>query len=57
LQKMKKGGKATIIIPSVMGYGPQGTRGGPIPPFAPLIFDVELIDFSPAPAGGAAPGQ
>jgi FKBP-type peptidyl-prolyl cis-trans isomerase FkpA len=56
LQKMKKGGKATIIMPSVMGYGPQGTRGGPIPPFSPLVFDVELIDFGPAPAG-MAPGQ
>ncbi|MBI2720817.1 MAG: FKBP-type peptidyl-prolyl cis-trans isomerase [Bacteroidetes bacterium] len=50
LQLMKKGGKANLIIPSSIGYGPQG--GGPIPPFSTLLFEVELLDFKPAPAGG-----
>lgn len=53
LQKMKKGEKATIIIPSEMGYGPRGTPGGPIPPYATLVFDVELVDFSDAAPGGS----
>jgi FKBP-type peptidyl-prolyl cis-trans isomerase len=57
LQLMKKGGKATIVMPSSMAYGPQGTRGGPIPPFAPLAFDVVLIDFKSAPAGAEQGGQ
>jgi FKBP-type peptidyl-prolyl cis-trans isomerase FkpA len=52
---LSKGSKAKIIIPSNMGYGPQG--GGPIPPFAPLAFEVELVNFKPAPAQPAAPGQ
>ncbi|MCE3260073.1 MAG: FKBP-type peptidylprolyl cis-trans isomerase protein [Bacteroidetes bacterium] len=53
LQLMKKGGKANLIIPSSIGYGPQG--GGPIPPYSTLTFEVELIDFKPAPEGGMPP--
>ncbi len=41
---MKKGGKATVIIPSQLGYGEQGMPGGMIGPFTPLIFDLELVD-------------
>jgi len=48
LQLMRKGGKATLIIPSSLAYGPQGQQS--IPPYAPLVFEVELIDISAAPA-------
>jgi FKBP-type peptidyl-prolyl cis-trans isomerase FkpA len=48
LQLMKKGGKAKLILPSALAYGPKG--GGPIPPYSPLVFDVELLDVKPAPA-------
>jgi FKBP-type peptidyl-prolyl cis-trans isomerase len=41
---MSAGGKATIIIPSKLGYGERGS-GANIPPYSPLVFDVELISI------------
>ena len=41
---MKKGGKATLLIPSALGYADQYVSAS-IPPNAVLLFDVELIDF------------
>lgn len=43
ISKMKVGGKAKLIIPSSLAYGDE--QVGPIPPFATLIFDVELLDI------------
>ncbi len=47
LMMMNVGSKAQLIIPSTIGYGPQGM--GPIPPFATLLFEVELVSVT-APA-------
>jgi len=41
---MKKGGKALFIIPSSIAYGDRGA-GDLIPPYTPLLFEVELVNF------------
>ncbi|MFA4851633.1 MAG: FKBP-type peptidyl-prolyl cis-trans isomerase [Bacteroidales bacterium] len=40
---MRVGGKAKLLIPSVLAYGQNGA-GQVIMPYSPLVFDVELID-------------
>ncbi len=49
-----KGGKVRLWIPSEIAYGPQGTaqRGGPIGPYEPLYFEVEILDVTPAEVEG-----
>jgi FKBP-type peptidyl-prolyl cis-trans isomerase len=53
LMLLSKGAKATLIIPSNLAYGEQGNQG--IPPFTPLIFELEMVNIIPAKAALAPP--
>jgi FKBP-type peptidyl-prolyl cis-trans isomerase FkpA len=45
LQRMKAGGKATIVCPAEIAYGDRGAPGGLIKPGAALKFEVELLSI------------
>ncbi|MDO5442081.1 MAG: FKBP-type peptidyl-prolyl cis-trans isomerase [Bacteroidia bacterium] len=45
MQLIGEGGKATLFIPSELGYGERGTQG--IEPNSTLIFDVDLVKVKP----------
>lgn len=46
IEGLPVGTKATLLIPSPLGYGPTGS-GATIPPNAPLRFDVEVLSAQP----------
>jgi FKBP-type peptidyl-prolyl cis-trans isomerase FkpA len=52
LMLFPKGTKATVVIPSKLAYGEQGNQG--IPPYTPLVFEVEIMNIIPG-KGVAAP--
>jgi len=42
ISMMKEGGKATLIIPSHLGYGASGSQD--VPPNSSLIYEIELVE-------------
>jgi len=53
LRKFKKGGKGTLYIPAFLAYDQQPGPGHT--PYESLMFDVEIVDVTDAPAPAAAP--
>lgn len=53
LMLLPKGTKATLIIPSKLAYGEQGNQG--IPPYTPIVFEVEIINIIPGKGVPPAP--
>jgi len=58
LRLFGKGGKGRLLVPALLAYGPQGSAPV-IPPYANLVFDVEITDVTvPAPKPAQPmPGQ
>jgi len=46
LQLMKVGAKWRLYVPQDLAYGANPHPGGPIEPYATLVFDVELISIN-----------
>ena len=55
LTKMQKGGRYRIRIPANLAYGANPPEGGPVPPNAPLEFDVQVVEVVPDAALMQAP--
>jgi FKBP-type peptidyl-prolyl cis-trans isomerase len=51
----EKNAKRLLVIPPDKGYGEKGTPGGPIPPNATLVFEVETLQIVHYPQPAAAP--
>ena len=58
LQKMSRGGRYSVRIPSRLAYGASGTPDGKIPPNTDVLFDIHIVQVVPNAAlmaGGGAP--
>ena len=44
LKNMREGGKAVVVVPSSLAYGPKGLKGSVIGPFATLVYEIELLN-------------
>lgn len=42
LRTMKKGERSKIIVPSEFAWGELGSSDGSVPPYTPVVFDIEL---------------
>ncbi|MFT3885524.1 MAG: FKBP-type peptidyl-prolyl cis-trans isomerase [Flavobacteriales bacterium] len=51
LHVLRFGGRGRFIVPAELAFGPKGSSSGIVPPWTPLLYDVEVLD---APAGNAA---
>jgi FKBP-type peptidyl-prolyl cis-trans isomerase len=52
LQLMREGDRWLLVIPPNLGYGVRGAGDGAIPPNQTLIFDIKLVETTPAPRRG-----
>lgn len=44
---MRKGETAIFVLPSGVAFGQDGSSTGIVPPFTPVVFEVEMVDLKP----------
>jgi len=44
VRQMALGDRFEFYVPWYLAYGPYGSEDGDVPPFAPVVFDVTLVD-------------
>ncbi|GHB55775.1 FKBP-type peptidyl-prolyl cis-trans isomerase [Persicitalea jodogahamensis] len=44
ISHLRRGEKAVLIFPSAIGYGKSGSQSGTIPPYTPLVFEIEVLE-------------
>jgi FKBP-type peptidyl-prolyl cis-trans isomerase len=50
LELMREGDRWQLVVPANLAYGERGAGDGNIPPNQTLVFDLELLSVTPAPA-------
>ena len=55
LKKLRQGDRVTLILPSKLAYGEEGIRDPQtgdylVPPYTPLVFDIDILKVSDLPS-------
>lgn len=45
VRMMRRGEKALFVFPSGIAFGQEGSSTGIVPPFTPVVFEVEILDI------------
>jgi FKBP-type peptidyl-prolyl cis-trans isomerase len=43
IRRMRRGGRAMLVVPSHLAFGHKGSAGGIVPPFTTMIYEVEVL--------------
>lgn len=47
VRMMRQGEHSIFILPSAVAFGEEGSSTGIVPPYTPVVFEVELVDLKP----------
>ena len=43
VQEMNEGDQITVVLPSSLAFGDKGNEAFKIPPFTPVVYEIELL--------------